>query len=293
MQKYDIATKVLMETCRDELIRRFLGIQVKSSNMIQLLPQETVSLKRSDYPVLVTDAMDVTRLVILEILTFWRWDAVLNLLDYRTRYLLQHEYEAISCIILLRPSSVATDCWEDNEVRFRYKLVKIYEMDARSVIPNGPLCLAPFIPLMKHGEETIEEADLLIYQSQLPKDTKADMLSSMAILSGLISDSMPVELIKRRRDIMIESAAYDIIKQEGRLEGFQDGEKQGLRKGLLKNLQLLLELKFGVEGIGLYRQLKDIQDTDIIDSVTDAVRIAKTPEDILKISGLKMPVGDA
>lgn len=45
----------------------------------------------------------------------------------------------------------------------------------------------------------------------------------MAILSGLISADMPVELIARRKDFMIESAAYDIIKNEGFQERIQKG----------------------------------------------------------------------
>jgi len=42
-----------------------------------------------------------------------------------------------------------------------------------------------------------------------------DLLTSMAKLSGLTSADLPLEIIRRRRDIVIESAAYDIIKQKG------------------------------------------------------------------------------
>ena len=169
MQQYDIATKVLIESCRDEIIHHFVGINVKESALIEKLPHETVSVKRSDFPVLVTDDNGITRLVILEVQTVWNRKVPLNLLDYRTRYLLSHEVEAISCVLLLRPSSSATDFYKDNEVRFKYRLVKIYEMDGRETVTGGPLCLLPFVPLMKHGPEVVDGADMLIYDSELPR----------------------------------------------------------------------------------------------------------------------------
>ncbi|GAB6162626.1 hypothetical protein JCM12298_17850 [Desulfothermus naphthae] len=57
----------------------------------------------------------------------------------------------------------------------------------------------------------------------------------MGILSGLISRGIPMKsrgipmkLIKRKRDIMIDSAAYEIIKREGFEEGIQQGLEQGI-----------------------------------------------------------------
>ena len=47
--KYDIATKVLMDKSGQKLIERFLGFTVEEFELIEELPQEYVSLKRSDY----------------------------------------------------------------------------------------------------------------------------------------------------------------------------------------------------------------------------------------------------
>ncbi|OAG27529.1 hypothetical protein [Thermodesulfatator autotrophicus] len=41
-----------------------------------------------------------------------------------------------------------------------------------------------------------------------------DLLTGMAILGGLISPEIPLKLVQWRRDIMIESAAYGIIKKK-------------------------------------------------------------------------------
>ncbi len=283
MQQYDIATKVLIESCRDEFIRRFAGIDVRESRLIDDLPQETVSLKRSDYAVLITDKDAVQKLVILEIQTFWNRSVPLNILDYRTRYLLKHDVEVISCVILLRPSSSATDFIEDNEVRFRYRLIKVYEMDARKIIDEGTTCLLPFVPLMADGGELTDEADSLIYSSSLPRLEKANMLTSLAILSGLVSADLPGKLISRRRDIMIESPAYEIIKQEGMREGKQEGKQEGMREGMLASLVALLEIRFGTESLPLAEKLEAIGDTERLKSLIAVIERATSPEEVARV----------
>lgn len=272
MHHYDIAGKILINACRDEIIGRFVGINVRESSLIEVLPQETVSLKRSDYPVLVTDDKGITKLVILELQTEWNRKVPLNLLDYRTRYLLEHNMEAISCVILLRPSLSATDFYKDNEVSFTYRLVKIFEMDGEDILNSGSICLLPFVPLMKNGAELVNEADTLIYQSGFPREKKADMLTCMAILSGLVSDKIPTELISRRKDIMIESAAYEIIRQDG------------IRDGLTESLMAMLEMKFGLDGIKIHNALRKMSDVRHLRMLIEVIKLAKSPEDVLKFA---------
>ena len=217
MHQYDVASKILMETCRDEIIRYFAGIDVKKSILIKELPQETVSLKRSDFPVMVTNRNGKKMLIIFELQTKWDKTVPLSLLDHRTRYQIKYNIDPLSFVILLKPSKKAENVYKNKEVRFTFQLVKVYEMDAQEIVDNGPLCLMPFVPLMKHGRKLLTQADDLIYQSGHSRIEKADLLTSMAILSGIVSKDLPIQLINRRKDIMIESAAYDIIKQDGML----------------------------------------------------------------------------
>jgi hypothetical protein len=92
---YDIAAKVLMEKCRREILRRFLGIPVSDSTLLEELPQETVSVRRSDFSILVSDDTGTQRLVIMEIQSRWDPKLPLRLLDYRSRYLLKYDVEAV------------------------------------------------------------------------------------------------------------------------------------------------------------------------------------------------------
>ena len=155
---------------------------------------------------------------------------------------------------------------EDEEVRYRYRVVKLY------------------ISLMNGGEEYVEEVEERIYRADgLGRCEKADLLTGLAILTGLKDRAKAWKLIDRRRNIMIESAAYEIIKQEGfkkgynkgllkgreeglregllkgREEGIKEALLKGIREGLLKWIELGLEVRFGAEGFALYPEIKKIK----------------------------------
>ena len=185
--QYDIAAKVLIEKCREEILRRFLGLTVTEKN---------------------------------------------------------------------------------NEVRFSYRLIKIYEMDAKEIIKDNIFCLMPFVPLMKHGQEMVEKADAAVYESALPRNDKADILTIMAILSGLVSKKLPQLLVSKRRDIMIESATYDIIKEEGlregREKGLQEGILEGRKEGLQEGILEILEIRFNVVPESIAKYIQSIENLDIL-----------------------------
>ncbi|MFP4309363.1 MAG: hypothetical protein ACLFRG_19200, partial [Desulfococcaceae bacterium] len=226
----------------------------------------------SDFPVRVTDVNGVSRIVALELQSWWKDDLPLNLLDYRTRYRLKYRMEVISCVVLLRPSAAATDRFSDNEVDFRFRLIRIPDFDAEEILRDDVTCLLPFVPLMKNGPDHLLEADNRIYESPVPRSQKSDMLTSMAILSGLVSKDLTTQLIQRRRDIMIESPAYEIFREEWM--------KDGLREGLKPALQALLEIKFGEEGLTVYSEIEAIDRIELLQDLVGVIKDAKTPDEV-------------
>ncbi|MGD9975977.1 MAG: hypothetical protein AB7S77_23205 [Desulfatirhabdiaceae bacterium] len=48
MHHYDIAAIMVIETCRDEILRRFMNLDANPSTFITYLPRETVSVRRSE-----------------------------------------------------------------------------------------------------------------------------------------------------------------------------------------------------------------------------------------------------
>ncbi len=161
---------------------------------------------------------------------------------------------------------------------FRYRLVRLYELDAHDYL-DMPECLLGFIPLMKNGMELVDQAEQRVYQSSLPRHERADILTGMAILGGLKSSDLPRMLIEKRKDIMIESHAYEIIKNEGIEEGIQQGIQQGVQQGIQQGLRaaikLGLELRFGAEGLKLYPEIRKIVDTGMLEALSEAIKVAK------------------
>lgn len=101
----------------------------------------------------------------------------------------------------------------------------------------------------------IDTAERLVYESSLPHSDKADMLTGMAFLAGLVSKELTQHLILRRRDLMIRSAAYEIIKDIERKEGEAYGEVKGEAKGLAEAVLDALVIRLNPT-IASYRQLE-------------------------------------
>uniref|UniRef100_A0A7C4RHZ7 Rpn family recombination-promoting nuclease/putative transposase n=1 Tax=Desulfatirhabdium butyrativorans TaxID=340467 RepID=A0A7C4RHZ7_9BACT len=234
---YDVAEKLLMQKAREAILKHLLGIPVSRSILIEELPQETVSARLSDYTLRIHHEDGEPCILLLEFKSRWEKHAGLQVLEYRVRYKKRYNLPILSYILLLTPSNAATDVYEDEEVRFSYRLVKLYEIDASRIMEENLTTLMPFVPLMKDGKRYILEAEDRIYQSEMNRIDKADMITCMAILSGLVSREIPHEIINRRRDLMIESVAYDILKDEGYRDGWEKGLEKGIKKGIEKGIE--------------------------------------------------------
>ncbi len=272
--KYDIAIKELLRHCSQAILEHLAGIPVQHCMLIEV-PQETTSVRRSDFPLRVTTPHGEDLLVLIEVQTRWDPQLPLRLLEYRSRHMLREGVDALTVVLLLRPGGHIIDTYKDREVQFRYRLVRVYEADAAEVVERGPVCLLPLVPLMHGGDALTDEADKRIYESDLTLQAKGDMLTIMALLAGLVSKELPKQLVARRRDIMIESATYTLIKEEGRAEG--------LREGLLEGIALALELKFGAEGLRLLPSLKRIDDVTILEVLHRALRDVESLEEFERL----------
>ncbi len=275
---YDIALKELLRHCGKAILEHLVGLDVTAATLVEV-PQETTSVRRSDFPLRVVTGQGEDLLVLVELQTRWEPTFPLRLLEYRTRHRLREGLDALSVVLLLRPGGQVTDTFEDREVRFRYRVVRVYEQDAWETVQHGPLCLLPLTPLMRGGEEAVDEADRRLYESHLVREVKADMLTIMALLAGLVSKELPRLLLERRRDIMVESFAYELIKEEG----VREGRKEGLREGLLEGIELGLELKFGVEGLQVMPDVRRIEDVAVLETLHQALRQVGSVEEFERL----------
>jgi predicted transposase YdaD len=257
--KYDIAAKVIVDMGKEVILRRFLKMDPGSIQLLEELPEETVSLRRSDFPlhVVLKDGKEI--IVLVEIQTHFNRDFVLRMIDYTVRFELKYHLEVIPLVLLLTPSLLATGFYEDNIHTFKYQIVRLWEERAENYMDE--IYLYPFIPLMEQGEDLLDRAETRIYDNvEMNMEKKGDLLTAMAIFAGLKDKGLAVNLIKRRRDIMRQSAAYEVIKEEGLKEGIQQGMQQGIRQSLLD----MLEIKFETVPLRLVKAINDITDAEIL-----------------------------
>ncbi len=235
--EYDIAAKVALDTSKEEILRRYLSIEPKDIEILEELPQETVSLKRSDFPLRVRTKEGVELIVLIEIQTVFERRFVFRLIDYTVRFMLKYDLEVIPLVLLLTPSEQAEGIYESRFLTFRYNIVRFWEESAEEYLKEKSLY--PFIALTKGGKSVLEEAERRLYEdTDISIDKKADLLTAMAILTGLKDAELARRIIERRRDIMIRSAAYEIIKEEGIREGMREGIKEGMKEGIKEGIQI-------------------------------------------------------
>ncbi|SFM50167.1 hypothetical protein [Thermodesulforhabdus norvegica] len=236
MSAYDAAVKAVFSWCRDAVLEYFLGLDVLESEVLEL-PQETVTIRRADIPIRVRTKDGRVFVVLLEVQSKWQDNLPLRLLEYDVRYRIKTGLSVLPAVLLLRPGGRVTEEFSDGGIHYRFKVVSLAEMDAREAMAKGKPCLLPFVPLMKGGTELLDEADKLLNNAPIEKSEKIDLISGLALLTGLVSKDLCKYLLQKRRNIIMESFAYEIIKKEGFEEGLREGLREGLQEGLQKGLE--------------------------------------------------------
>ena len=204
--------------------------------------------------------------------------------------MLNYHQDVIPFAISLVKSPLATGTYENEYINFKYHVVRLWEEQSTDFLDE--ILLYPFLPLMNGGEDIIEEVEKKIYESaDLEMVDKADLLTAMAIFTGLKNKDLAARLIERRRDIMIQSPAYEIIKRdgleegrkEGLKEGLEEGRKEGLKKGLYQTIEMGLEIKFATKGLALMEKVKKIESLDRLEIIKEAIKITDNLDEIEKL----------
>jgi len=131
----------------------------------------------------------------------------------------------------------------------------------------------------------------------------ADSLAKMAICWVVDFKEDPPKIEQGGEGLMIEATKYEKIRQESFEEGLKQGIKKGLqqgiqqgiaqgikqgleegkKQGLFKAIILGLKLKFGVEGLRLYTEIREIQNLALLEAISEAIETAQTPQELQKL----------
>ena len=116
------------------------------------------------------------------------------------------------------------------EIRIRYKVIRLCELEGSPFLEAGVKGLIPFTPLMKpppdmKGEEGLRRCVEVADAVEQDSVSKADYLTDLAILGGLIFEYSTVREIIMEA-IMQESSVIQHFLQQGIEQGIEQGARQ-------------------------------------------------------------------
>ena len=187
---------------------------------------------------------------------------------------------------------------------FRYELVDL-SLHSQTEI-KGELLLRVILGVMRNihsGELDTRLPEIVALLSDLAdRETALECLAAVLRYVAGASDKVTTADLERAAAAALPVAGGEVMptlaeqwieegRQEGRQEGRKEGRKEGLEQGLLKGTRrgLLagmgpaLELKFGSDGVALLSELHEIEDVDVLRKVADAIRTARTVEDLRRL----------
>lgn len=160
-----------------------------------------------------------------------------------------------SHVIYLHPRAGRTDPgayvqgMSDYKVHIGYKVIRLYDLEGSPFLEAGVKGLIPFAPLMKpptgiKSEDWFRQCVEVADSVQQDAVSKADYLTDLAILSGLLFDYVTIrETIMET--IMQESSVIQHFLQQGIEQGIEQGTRESLVEGILE----ILELQFNVRDL--------------------------------------------
>jgi predicted transposase/invertase (TIGR01784 family) len=162
-----------------------------------------------------------------------------RMLDYRVRVYRRFPTKIMhQVVIYLKPTKSALvyqDSFQVGETNHRYRVIRLWEESSDLFLKSrGLLSLAV---LTKSQDATVRLREIAKVLDKIEdKRLKSNLMAATAVFAGLV---IKPEIIKTilKSDIMKESAFYQEILQEGKLEGRQEGKLEGRQEGKLEGRQ--------------------------------------------------------
>ncbi|HLP90930.1 MAG TPA: Rpn family recombination-promoting nuclease/putative transposase [Nostocaceae cyanobacterium] len=155
-----------------------------------------------------------------------------------------------------------------------YRVINLWEVDVNIVFDQPLPSLLPFVPILKGGnnEPIIREAlRILRTDEQLSQlETVLGFFATFVLDSALVQQIMRWDMI-----ILEQSPWYQEILHKG--------EERGERKELLSSLELMLEMKFGEEGLKLMPLISPITDLQKLREIRLAIKNVSSLDELRQI----------
>ena len=242
------------------------------------------------------DGSEKWLLIHIEVQGYFEKDFAKRMFIYNYRIFDRYNKDVVSLAILadplpyFRPDKYEVSYWGFKH-KFEFPIVKI--LDYKEKWAELEKSDNPFaIIVMAHLKEMETKQDInrrLFWKISLVKSLykkgygKKDILLLYKFIDWLVA--LPEDLGRRFHEEIIkyeEERKMPYITTAERI-GIEKGIKQGIKEGLLKGVKLGLELKFGTEGLKIYPEIEEIDDVDVLEAISEAIRSAKNIEEIKEI----------
>ena len=173
----------------------------------------------------------------------------------------------LSHVVYLRPNAGRNDPGgvrhdiEGYNFIVEYKVIRLIEIDGQSVLESQQPGLIPFLPLMKPPTDIdtvgwLHRCVEAAKSQPLDTATRANLLTDMWIMSGLVHDRLPLDEIFPE-GIMQESPVYQSIIEKGRAQGIEQGKRENTIESILE----LIDVRFQVHPKATFKsKIADIED---------------------------------
>jgi len=146
-----------------------------------------------------------------------------------------------------------------------FRVVPVWEMEARQVLEEGIVALAPFVPLMKGADGgTIRDGVRLLREREVGEEAEV----ALALFASFVMEAEQIQQIVRwDMAVLRESPWYNQILEEGLQRGLEQGLQQGRQQGLQENILQVLRTRFELsqqKERPLADQLETIDDLDAL-----------------------------
>ncbi len=256
MAEFDTVAKHLIQTYPADFAR--FALQRDDIQAVEVLDTEQPNVRRPDSLLQVrVGGQDV--LVHHEFQTTDSTDTPMprRMAGYIGRLIERYGLPVYAHVLYLRPDAGRRDPGyylqehPDYSVVIRYKVIRLSQLPGQAVLDSGSVGLLPFAPLMQplagQAEEVwLEQCVAKAWDMPLERSVKADILTGLTLLSGLVYNPQTITAIVSKEylmDLMRESSFAQYLTQQAREEGIEQGERKHAIEALLE----VVELRFGAD----------------------------------------------
>jgi predicted transposase YdaD len=144
-----------------------------------------------------------------------------------------------------------------------FRVVAVWEIEARQVLEEGIVALAPFVPLMKGADGgTIRDGVRLLREREVGEEAEV----ALALFASFVMEAEQIrQIVRWDMAVLRESPWYNQILEEGLQQGLQQGQMEGTVRTQRENILQVLRARFGLsrrKEKPLADQLETIDDLD-------------------------------